>query len=207
MMSVGLPSHYQLRLEHMSHEVSRLPRDASGTIVILGDAHVEGNPLRELCDIPVINMGIKEDELGRECGAIKDRLWLLPMARPAHVVIIAGMNDIKAERNPLEVERCFHELIEQVRRNAPSAKIHVAMIPPTRDRYAKLMQNVALLNAILEELCEKEDVECVDLFSSLEDDDGLLREDCTADGYFLNDTGFEKVNEILERHLTCGDSY
>lgn len=206
-MSVGLPSHYQLRLEHMSHEVSRLGRDDGGTIVLLGDAHVEGNPVKEICGATVINMGIKEDELGRECSGMKDRLWLLPMARPAHVVIIAGLNDLKAERNPLEIERCFTELIEQVRRSAPAAKIHVAMIPPTRERFAKLVHNVALLNAILEELCTKEDIECVDLFSTLEDDEGLLCEDCTVDGYFLNDTGYEKMNEILERHLSCGDAY
>jgi lysophospholipase L1-like esterase len=206
-MSVGLPSHYQLRLEHISHEVSRLPRDASGTIVLLGDAHVEGNPVRELCGAHVINMGIKEDELGRDCGGMKDRLWLLPMARPAHVVIIAGLNDLKAERNPLEIEQCFRDLIAQVRRHASAAKIHVAMIPPTRARFEKYMHDIALMNAILEELCTQEGVECVDLFSGMEDDSGLLSEDCTVDGLYLNDTGFERMNSILERHLNYGDAY
>lgn len=204
-MSVGLPSHYQLRLEHISHEVSRLPRDSGGTIVLLGDAHVEGNPARELCDSVVINMGIKEDELGRDCGGMKDRLWLLPMARPAHVIIIAGLNDIKAGRNPLEIEHCVRELIQHVRRNAPAAKIHIAEIPPTRDRYEKFMPNVALFNGLLEEVASSEGAELVDLFSSLEDDDGLLAEDCTVDGYYLNDTGYERVNSILKRHLSCGD--
>jgi lysophospholipase L1-like esterase len=206
-MSVGLPSHYQLRLEHMSHEVSRLPRDASGTVILLGDAHVEDNDVKEFSGAHVINMGIKEDELGKDCGGIKDRLWLLPMARPAHVIIIAGLNDIKAGRNPLEIEKCFHELIQAVRRTAPAAKIHVAMIPPTRDRFEKLMHNIALMNAILEELCVQEGVECVDLFSNLEDDEGLLCEDCTTDGFYLNDTGYDKMNAMLERHLESGEEY
>jgi len=206
-MSVGLPSHYQLRLEHISHEVSRLPRDAGNTVVLLGDAHVEDNPTREMNGSVLINMGIKEDELSRDCGATKDRLWLLPMARPGHVIIMAGMNDIKADRNPLELERCYHELIAQVRRNAPAAQIHLAMLPPTRDRYAKLMPHIALMNGILEEICEREKVQCVDLFSSLEDDEGLLCEDCTVDGFYLNDTGYEKLNERLERHLASGEAY
>lgn len=206
-MSVGLPSHYQLRMENIGHQVSRLPRDASGTVVLLGDAHVEDNPVRELADLVVINMGIKEDEMGRDCGGMKDRLWLLPMARPAHVIIMAGLNDIKAGRSPLELEKCFQELVEQVRRHAPSAKIHIATIPPTGDRFEKLVHEIAVTNAILEELAEKEGVEMLDLFSPLEDDDGKLSEDCTSDGYFLNDTGFDRLNGRLEKHLESGESY
>lgn len=206
-MSVGLPSHYQLRLEHMSHEVSRLPKDASGTIVFLGDAHVEDNPIKELCDAPVINMGIKEDELGRDCGGMRDRLWLLPLARPAHVFIIAGINDIKEGRNPLDVEQCFRQLVRQVRQAVPAAAIHIAELPPTRDRFQKLMPSIALLNGLLEALSEEEKAALVDLFSSLEDDEGVLCEDCTVDGLLLNETGFERMNALLERHLTCGEPY
>lgn len=206
-MSVGLPSHYQLRLDHISHEVSRLPRDAGNTIVLLGDVHVEENPAREMAGSPVINMGIKEDELGRDCGGLKDRLWLLPMARPAHVVIMAGLNDLKAGRNPLDIERCFRDLIEHVQKNAASAKLHLALIPPTREKHAKLMHEIALMNAILEELAEKTGLEYVDLFSPLEDDEGLLAQDCSEDGYYLNDTGFDRINTMLENHLSNGESY
>lgn len=206
-MSVGLPSHYQLRLDHIGHEVSRLPRDAGNTVVLLGDVHVESNPVRELAGRHVINMGIKEDELGRDCGGLKDRLWLLPMARPAHIIIMAGLNDLRGGRNPLEIERCFLDLIGHVKRNAPEAIIHLAMIPPTRDKHAKLMHNIAITNAILEELAEKMGLEYLDLFSPLEDDEGELAQDCTEDGYYLNDTGFDKINEMLENHLTSGASY
>lgn len=206
-MSVGLPSHYQLRLEHMSHEVSRLPKDASGTIILLGDAHVEENPVKQLCDAPVINTGIKEDELGVDCGGMRDRLWLLPMARPSHVFIIAGINDIKAGRSPLDVERCYRNLVRQVKQTVPAAAIHVAEIPPTRDRFQKLMPHIALFNGLLETAAEEENVTLVDLFSTLVDDEGALCDDCTVDGFFLNDTGYERANDLLERHLTCGESY
>lgn len=206
-MSVGLPSHYQLRLEHISHEVSRLPRDAGDTVVLLGDVHVEENPATELAGAHVINMGIKEDELGRDCNGLKDRLWLLPMARPGHVIIMAGLNDLREGRDPLEMEKCFIGLVEDVKRNAPTAKIHVAMIPPTRDRYGKLMHEIAVMNAILEELAEKQGLEFVDLFSPLEDDEGQLAPDCSEDGYYLNDTGFDRINIMLEKHLSNGDSY
>lgn len=191
----------------MSHEVSRMPRDAQGTVVLLGDCHVEENPVKEFGDAHVINMGIKEDELGGECTGIKDRLWLLPMARPAHVIIMAGLNDLKAGRNPLAIEQCYRELIQGIKRTVPSAKVHIALIPPTRDRYAKLMHEIAVTNAILEEVAEKNNIEFVDLFSPLEDDDGELAQDCTVDGYYLNDTGYDRVNKMLERHLVSGESY
>ncbi len=206
-MSVGLPSHYQLRLDHIGHQVSRLPRDAGNTVVLLGDVHVEGNEIREIAGLPVINMGIKEDELGRDCGGLKDRLWLLPMARPAHIIIMAGLNDLRDGRNPLDIERCFQNLIVHVKRNAPEAVIHLAMIPPTREKYAKLMHNIALTNAILEEMAEQMNLQYLDLFSPLEDDDGQLAQDCSEDGYYLNDTGFDKLNALIENHLTSGASY
>ena len=41
----------------------------------------------------------------------------------------------------------------------------------------------------------------------LEDDDGHLCQDCSEDGYYLNDTGFDRINTMLERHLENGDSY
>lgn len=207
-MSVGMPTHYQLRVDHISHEVSRLPRDAKSTVVLLGDVHVEPNPIKRLADVPVINMGITEDHLGGgECAAIKDRLWLLPMARPGHIIIMAGLNDLREGKSPLDVENCVRELVAALRKAAPGAKIHIATIPPTRDKYAKLMHNVAITNAILEELAEALGVDYVDLFSHMEDDEGLLAQDCTQDGYYLNDTGFDRINDMLERHLTRGDHY
>lgn len=206
-MSVGLPGHYQLRLEHISHEVSRMPRDASRTIVLLGDAHVEANPITELAGEHVINMGIQEDELGKDCGGLKDRLWLLPMARPSHVVLMAGLNDLRAGRNPIAIESCFKDLIAAVRTHAPNAVIHIATIPPTRGKYAKLMHEIAVTNAILEELAEQSKLPFVDMFSPLEDDEGQLAENYSEDGYYLNDSGFDRVNDMLERHLVKGDSY
>lgn len=206
-MSVGLPSHYQLRLDHIGHEVSRLPRDAGDTVVLLGDIHVEENPAREMAGATVINMGIREDQLGKDCGGLKDRLWLLPMARPGHVIIMAGLNDLIEGRNPLELERCFSELVDIVRNHASAAKIHLAQIPPTRDRYSKHLHEIAVMNAILEELAETKGVQYVDLFSLLEDDEGLLSQDCTGDGCSLNDTGFERINDMLEEHISTGVSY
>lgn len=206
-MSVGLPSHYQLRMEHISHEVSRMPRDASSTVVLLGDAHVEANPIRELAGVHVINMGIQEDELGKDCGGMKDRLWLLPMARPGHVVIMAGLNDLRAGRNAAVVEQCFKALIAEVRKHAPNAKVHIASIPPTREKYGKLMHDIAVTNCILEELAAKQNVSFVDLFSTLEDDEGQLAEIYSEDGYYLNDSGFDRLNDMVERHLTDGISY
>jgi lysophospholipase L1-like esterase len=206
-MSVGLPTHYQLRLEHISHEVSRLPRDASSTVVLLGDVHVESNEIKDLAGTHVINMGIQEDELGKDCGGLKDRLWLLPMARPSDVVIMAGLNDLRAGRNPLIVEKCFKELVAAVKRTVPSARIHIALIPPTREKYAKLMHEIAITNAILEEMAGSLGVQFVDLFSPLEDDEGQLAPIFSEDGYYLNDTGFDRINDMLEKHLSNGDSY
>lgn len=206
-MSVGLPSHYQLRLEHISHEVSRLPPDARGTIVILGDCHVEGNPVKELAGAHVVNMGIKENALKSDCAAMKDRLWQMPLARPGHVVICAGLSDLRAKRSPLDVEQCYRQLIEGVRMTVPAAKIHIAFLPPTRQPHESLMHEVAVMNAILEELATSMNVEFVDLFSPLEDDNGELDVAFSLDGIHLNETGYEKVNEMLERHLISGASY
>lgn len=206
-MSVGLPTHYQLRLEHISHEVSRLPREAKSNVVLLGDVHVEGNSIKEVNGAHVINMGIQEDELGADCNGLRDRLWHLPMARPGHVVIMTGLNDLRAGRGPDAIEKCYADLIGRVQKQAPDAVVHVALIPPTRDKYAKLMHHIALLNCMLEEMAEKKGLPFVDFFSGLEDDDGQLASTYSEDGYYLNDTGFDRLNEILERHLTKGDSY
>ena len=206
-MSVGMPTHYQLRLDHISHEVSRLSRSDGNTIVLLGDAHVEANPIKDLGGCHVINMGIQEDVMGMECKGLKDRLWLLPMARPSHVVIMAGLNDLRDGRNPAQVEACFKDVVNGIRKSVPSAVIHLALIPPTREKYEKLMHDIALTNCMIEEMAARLNLEYVDLFSPLEDDDGHLATLYSEDGYYLNDTGYDKLNAMLERHISQGDRY
>lgn len=207
-MNSGLPSEYNLRLEHISHAVSRLKRDAPPNIILLGDRNAEKNPANTLCNFNVLNMGIAEDSLSRNAqGCMVKRLWQLPMAKPAHVILMAGFNDLQNGNSPLEVEQCILEVIHEIKKTVPSAEIHIASIPPTRDKYQKLMPAIALTNACLEELAEKENVPFVDLFSLLEDDEGVLAQNYTEDGYQLNDIGYDKINNMLEKHIQCGDSY
>jgi lysophospholipase L1-like esterase len=69
------------------------------------------------------------------------------------------------------------------------------------------MRDIAITNASLEEFAESHGLSFVDLFSFLEDDDGNLAQNYTSDGGHLNETGYEAVNEMLERHLKHGESY
>src|SRR5690606_11421035 len=110
-MMNGLPSDYNLRLEHISHAVSRLERDAPPNVVLLGDRCVEKNPANTLGNFNVLNMGIAEETLQGDNHKLVKRLWLLPMAKPIHVILLAGFNDLVNGNNALEVEQCMREVV------------------------------------------------------------------------------------------------
>jgi lysophospholipase L1-like esterase len=184
-----------------------MPRNAPPPVVLLGDFHVEGNPAREIGGFPVINMGIEEDRLDDPCGGMLKRLHLLPMAHPAHVVIQTGLNDICENKDPVSIESCLRQVVAEIRKLVPQSTIHIASLPPTRDKYSRYMRNIAITNAILEEFAESHHLSFVDLFSLLEDDDGNLAQNYTSDGGHLNETGYEAVNEMLEKHLKEGVAY
>lgn len=196
------PLHYKLRVEHIGNEVSRLPRNAPKQLVLLGDGIFEMDRAVEIAGRPVLNMGIIEDDIERPDGGIVRRLYLLQMAQAGELMVLAGFADIIHGKPTETIAEDYKNLLTALQRTIPKASLHLVLLPPTRALYNNLLPKIAVLNVSIEELGASRNLPVIDLFSTMQDDEGELRANYTQDGFSFNETGYEKLNRLMEAHLT-----
>lgn len=207
-MASNLASQFKLRVDSIGREVSRIPRKAPPVLVLLGDSLSEDNHIKELAGHLVINMGVRGDEIDHADGGVINRLNLLPLAFPAHVMLLVGLNDLANDHKTDEsVADDYERLVVAIRRTVPSADLHLLEVLPTRGRFERHMPRIALLNVAIEEIAGRHGVKMLDTFSAMEDDDGHLNEAYSEDGGHLNDFGYEALNGLMEKHLKTGEAY
>ncbi len=176
--------------------------DASFPLILLGDSLSEQNPATELAGYPVVNMGISGDEIEHPEGGILGRLHLLSPVRPAHVLLLIGINDLNNSRKSVEsIAPRYEALVLAVRDAVPAAALHLLRLLPTRDDFSRLLGDVKALNREIERIARRNDVALVDTYSPLLDEAGVLRAELTGDGLHLNTAGYEVLNGVLEEHL------
>lgn len=129
---------------------------------------------------------------------------------PSHVFINVGMNDLDGDKSNDEIIDNLENIIKGIKDNRPYAKVFIESLYPINkdvdDYDDKIIdkdidnKRIKELNSKIKELCKKEKIEYLDLYSVLESDD-KLNSDYTENGIYLNDKGYdtilEKINKIL----------
>ncbi len=201
-MAFTFAEHYPLRLGEIRQDITTLPTDASSSLILLGDSLSEQNPAAELAGFSVVNMGISGDEIEHPEGGVLGRLDLLPPVRPAHVLLLIGINDLNNSRKSVDnIASQYQNLVQAVRSAVPAAALHLLYLLPTRDAFSRLMPDVKALNAGIMRIARGNGLPLADTFSALLDDAGALCAEFTEDGLHLNAVGYEALNEALEEHL------
>ena len=147
-MTWDFEGHYRDRCSQFRQTAQQAP---AGGIVILGDSLTEGHPATTLAGLPVINQGISGDMLTRPDGGLLRRLDLVGLARPAHVFVLIGINDIIfGQRVVTDIERDLTTLIGDLPAHAPAAKIWVQSLLPTSGDHLPALAAVRRINAFLQ---------------------------------------------------------
>ncbi len=196
-------AHYKMRLEQIERDIAQLPPETTQTIVLLGDSITEGFRIRELAGMRVVNMGISGDQIamGRPDGGVRSRVGLLAKARPAHVFLLIGINDLGSSK-PLDVmKREYEALVKDIRATVPQAQLHLQSLLPTRGYFAMHNANVRAMNEFLRALALREGLDYIDVASVMSDERGQLRADWTGDGLHLLAPAYEAWRGVLEGRL------
>lgn len=202
-MAYDFASHYQWILGEIRERIQALPADDSATVVLFGDSLSEANPARELGGLPVLNMGVSGDEIYHPDGGLMRRYELLAEARPRHVVILIGVNDLNNSGKSAEtIAPHYDDLLEALKKTVPGATLHLLSLLPTRGEVARLLPSITWLNGLLAETARRHGAVFVDTFPILADESGALRAEFTYDGLHLTEAGYIALNGALDRHLT-----
>jgi lysophospholipase L1-like esterase len=175
-------------------------------VVLLGDSITEG------FDVPtyfpgrrVLNRGIGADVIGNALPEDDPRGVLRRLnesvfdCAATDVFLLIGINDLGSGRTPDVMEQGYREILKQIKEKAPSVRVHVQSVLPTRDNFSKHKANVVDFNQRLQKLAKEYQYDYVDLHKLMADDQGDLKAEFTDDGLHLKPEAYKLWRAEVER--------
>ena len=135
------------------------------------------------------------------------------MYNPSDVFIELGINDLNGNVQEEDIVKNIEDIITGIKSNRSHANIYIeSLYPINRDKFNEEVNiiedidndTIVSLNKKIKELTKTLDVNYIDMYSELVEDN-LLKEKYTEDGIHLNEDGYKRVfktiNQIvLEKH-------
>ena len=173
-------------------------------VVFLGDSITDFYDLKKYYpDHFVVNSGISGNITDDILDDMEKRVY---QYNPSKVFLLIGTNDLHKERKVEEVVENIQKIITEIKENRPKVEIYLESIYPVNKDIGDGAQNrhnedIRSINDKLEEYCHDEKITYIDLYDDLANDEESLKEEYTKDGLHLNDEGYDKVTEKIEKYL------
>lgn len=184
-------------------------KEQDENIVFFGDSITEGYNVKEFYDeFRVVNSGISGNITEDLINRIDRDLYNY---NPSTVIIQIGTNDIRASIKDEDIIKNLKTIIKGIRKNRKNASILIESIYPINremdEEYWKDVnpdynnKHITKLNKEIKELCKKEHIKYIDIYSKLLDDNKNLKEVYSKEGLHLTDLGYYKVTKIIKEYL------
>ena len=172
-------------------------KSAPRNVVLLGDSITEGfDVAKHFPGKPVLNRGIGADIIGNALPADDHRGILRRLdnsvfdCAATDVFLLIGINDLGAGRKPDVMEKGYREILKRIHEGAPSVRVHVQSVLPTRDKYARHNAPVREFNERLRKLAAEFACDYIDLNKLMLDEKGELKTEFTREGLHLKDPAY-----------------
>jgi lysophospholipase L1-like esterase len=173
----------------------------AGSVVFVGSSSIRlwEHLQRDFDGVPVVQRGFGGSRLA-DCVA-----YLAPLVlryRPRQVVVYAGDNDLAEGHTPAEVLASFDALVAGIRASLPRTRITYVSIKPSPSRAALLPQIAEANRLIANRAATLGDVEFVDVYSAMLDNDGRPRSELFApDRLHMNAAGYRLWRQAIGERL------
>lgn len=150
-------------------------------------------------DAEIINLGCSGD--GIQQLNIRRHMVIDVSARK--LFIMCGVNNLGNERYASNLQNGYTELFDYYQDCAPGIKIYLLSILPVREPETIDKDRIVKANEILKSVAsEYVSVEFIDLYSEYVDEIGYMPEEfVNSDGLHLNDAGYQKMCELIEKYI------
>lgn len=179
-------------------------------VVFLGDSITNGYNVSEFFpDILTINSGIGGNKTTDVLNRMKDSVYIY---NPSKVLLLIGINDLNSGASSKDVLDNIQKIVNGIKLNRKYTKIYIESIYPVNVDYAKEVNNVFKntsitndeikeINKKIKSLCKENDVTYINVYDSLVDENGNLKEIYTKEGLHLTDLGYYKVTKAIEKYV------
>ncbi len=193
---------YEEKVSVFAEENKKLSKNQ---IVFLGDSITEKYKInryyRDL-ELDCYNRGISGDTTTWMLSRLQISIFDIA---PSTIILMIGTNDINNNRTPDEIAETYDTILHLISSNLPNTKIYSVSIIPQNNEYSSNAydNNVCIMetNNKIKNLVEKYNYEYVNLYDSLVDVDGLLKEEYSNDGLHLNSRGYRVWTSVMKKIL------
>ena len=178
-------------------------------IVFFGDSLFEGYNVDEyFYNNKVVNSGISGNTTEDLLDRMKDGVFSY---NPTKVHILIGVNDLKENVNEDKIINNILKIINEIKTERKNASIYIHSLYPVNEKKideanSSFKGNVNIskikkLNKKLETTCLEKNITYINVYNSLLNEDGELKESYTIDGVHLNDLGYYRVTKVIEKYI------
>lgn len=175
-------------------------------VVLLGDSITEGFEIARL--LPgrrVLNRGIGADIIGNDLPPTDPRGLLRRLdasvfdCAATDVFLLIGINDLNIGHTVDQLEAGYRELLARIKAGAPTVRVHVQSVLPTRGDHARQNAPVRAFNERLRKLAAEFGYDYLDLHTLLRDERGELKSEFTDDGLHLKEPAYRLWRDEILR--------
>ncbi len=177
-------------------------------VVLLGDSITEGFELQKyLPGRRVLNRGIGADIIGNALPPDDPRGVLRRLdnsvfdCAATDVFLMIGINDLNIGHTVDQLEAGYRELLTKIKSGAPTLKVHVESVLPTRGDHARQNAPVREFNQRLRMLANEFGYDYLDLHQLMTDEKGELKTEFTDDGLHLKEPAYQIWREEILKAL------
>lgn len=190
--------------EQSKEEKVQLKIDKNENIVLFGDSITEIYPRDEIYgDMPIVNSGTS----GYKTTDLLNKMdSMLYKYNPTKVILLIGINDVLydcSEEKQTNTVNNIQEIVSKIQENRPKAKIYVESIYPVNKSLDKEFgynctnEIIRKMNSKIKAFCEEQNIEYINMYDELTDEDGKLNSKYTYDGLHPSTLGYAKITRVL----------
>lgn len=174
-------------------------------IVFLGDSLTDLYPVHEFIhDVRIVNRGVSGDTTYDLLKRLDDVVAL----KPKTVILQIGINDYVRlhKSSPLQVSQNIIKVVQKLQNTVDDIRL-VSLYPINKNKlkltmtYLWSVNNKTILetNKILSEYCSQNNLQFINLYPLLLDENQNLNEDYTLEGLHLNLAGYDKISPVFKQ--------
>lgn len=169
--------------------------------VFLGDSLTDYFDLEDsFPDLPVINSGIAGNTTEDILSDMEHRVYAYD---PSKVFLLIGINDLLLGEDADTIIENIQQILQKIQANCPQTQLYLESLYPV-DPYRvgrKDNEEIKEINQRLKTYAQTNNIEFIDVYGSLVDEQDRLSKEYTDDGLHLNQRGYQIVSETLAPFL------
>lgn len=202
----GFLAYHFVTFDHSEPRVeTKIEEVVPENIVFLGDSITDFYDLDKYYEgYHVVNSGIGGNQTKDILDDMNGRVY---QYNPSKIFILIGTNDLHDGKSVEEISDNIKQIVDEIVKNRPETKIYLESIYPVNKDINEVAvgtrtnSDITEINNLLEDFCEEKDINYVDIYNLLTDDDGNLSNEYSNDGLHLNDKGYEVVTDKIKEYL------